>query len=114
MDAMDSPVWRLHGLVASEPGWMAFDNGTVVLMLEDDEGSAVEAFAVPVSEIKDVKYPRAQMSAGCNFVVDGEKYKISFLQPQNTRMPGPYGAVQGAASIPAGRKSGKAWKAILT
>ena len=114
MDAMDSPVWRLHGLVASEPGWMAYNNGTVALTLEGDDGSPVEVFSVPVGEIEDVKFPKAQMSGGCNFVVAGEKYKISFLQPQNTRLPGAYGAVQGASSIPAGRKSGKAWKAILT
>lgn len=114
MDTFDSVVWRLHGVTGSEPGWMAYDNGTVALTLEDGSDSPQEVFVVPVNEIQDVKFPVSQMSGGCNFVVAGEKYRLSFVQPQNTQLPGAYGAIKGVGSIRSARKAGKTWKSILS
>lgn len=101
-------------MTGSEPGHMSYENGMVRLQLEDDDGNPSVAFETEIANVANVKFPAVQMSGGCSFVVDGEKYRISFLQPQNTRMPHAGGAIAGVASISGGRKAGKAWKALLT
>ena len=113
MEATVSEVWRLHGVTGSEPGFMTHDNGVVSLQLEDDDGNPHVIFETDVSNVSDVKFPVVQMSGGCSFVVHDEKYRISFVRPQNTRAPHAGGAIAGVASISGGRKAGKAWKSLL-
>lgn len=112
---MITEVWRLHGMIGSEPGLLHHHpDGTVELQLDD--GDALQSmFRTALTGIGEVRWPRTQFSGGCSFVVDGEKYRLSFLQPQNTRplSSGAYSATQGLGSIAGGRKAGKAWKAIL-
>ncbi len=113
---LTSEVWRLHGVVGSEPGLLVLhDDGEVELHLEGDDGAPRSVFRTPAAAISDVKWPKTQFSGGCSFVVDGEKYRLSFLQPQNTRVfaTSALGAAQGLGSISGGRKAGKAWKSAL-
>lgn len=108
-------VWRLKGLTGSTPGLLHHESGRVRLELLDDDDRLREVFAVPLAAIEQVNWPKLQMSAGCSFVVSGEKYRISFLQPQNTRpfAASAYSAMEGVASISGGREAGKAWRALL-
>lgn len=106
-------VWRLSGLTGSSPGYLSYVDDVVRLQIEDDAEELQTLFEVPKSQVVDVNWPAMQFSGGCSFHVDGEKYRLSFLQPQNTRMPNAIGAVGGVASISGGRKAGKLWKARL-
>lgn len=114
MEDLTTEVWRLSGVTGSDPGMMSLENGIVSLDISDANDNMVRAFSVPVDQVRDVNWPKLQMSGGCNFVVNDEKYRLSFLKPQNTRpLAASYGAAAGVASISGGRKAGKAWKAIL-
>lgn len=113
---MTTEVWRLDGLTGSTPGLLHHEGGRVRLeLLDDDTDRLRPVFSAPLAAVSDVRWPRLQMSAGCSFVVDGEKYRISFLRPQNTRplAADAYGAVAGVASIGGGREAGKAWRTLL-
>jgi len=91
---------------------MIFDGSVVELQLADKSDNLETAFRVPITEVGDVNFPKLQMSGGCSLHVNGEKYRLSFLRPQNTRIP-IGGAIGGVASISGGRKAGKAWKEVL-
>ncbi|MFK7917948.1 MAG: hypothetical protein AB8G14_07715 [Ilumatobacter sp.] len=115
MDDMTTEVWRLSGATGSTPGLMFMQGQMVTLQLEVAESDDLRSvFSVPLESIADVNWPKLQMSGGCNFVVNGEKYRLSFLKPQNSRpLAATAGAAAGLASISGGRKAGKAWRAIL-
>ena len=92
---------------------MRHSAGRVTLQkVHDSEEKFVDEFDVAISDIADINWPKMQMSGGCTFLVNDQKYRISFLRPQNTRL-GWVGDAQGVASISGGRKAGKAWKEIL-
>lgn len=107
-------VWRLHGATGSEPGVLTYADGSAHLQIEDHAGALNTAFQVPLSDIVDVKWPRLQFSAGCSFSVGEEKFRLSFVQPQNTRAPHAAGAVAGVGSIGKGRAAGKTWRGLLS
>ena len=65
-------VWALHGMTGSTPGYLSLTNGRVRLDLDTGADDYTSAFDVQLSEISDVKWPRMQFSAGCNFVVNEE------------------------------------------
>ena len=114
MENMTSEVWRLSGVTGSSPGVLTLEDGVVSLQIEDSNESLQQQFSVSLDQISSVKWPKLQMSGGCSFEVGGEKYRISFLQPQNTRpLASTYSAAAGVASISGGRSAGKAWKAVL-
>lgn len=111
-----SEVWRLKGATGSMPGMLHLEQGNVRLELLDDDDQVRTVFAVPLASVDKVKWPKLQMSGGCSFQVNDEKYRMSFVQPQNTRgfaVAAP-SAVAGIASISGGRAAGKQWKAILS
>jgi len=106
-------VWLLKGVTGSSPAVMTHNDGRVTMeMVDIDNERLDDKFNVAVGEITEINWPKLQMSGGCTFQVAGDKYRISFLRPQNTRIP-KFGAVTGLASISGGRKAGKAWKEIL-
>lgn len=115
MEELSSEVWRLSGVTGSTPGMMRLSGGTVHLELLNDDDSVRPVFAVALGDITAVKWPKLQMSGGCSFEVGGERYRISFVQPQNTRkfaVVAP-SAIAGVASISGGRAAGKSWRAVL-
>ena len=114
MENMTSEVWRLTGVTGSSPGVLTLEDGVVSLLVEDSNENLQQQFSLPIDQVSAVKWPKLQMSGGCSLEVGGEKYRISFLQPQNTRpLASSYSAVAGVASISGGRSAGKAWKAVL-
>lgn len=114
MENMTTEVWLLSGITGSDPGLMTLDDGVVTMQIADESDELRTTFSVPLDQVQDVNWPKLQMSGGCNFVVNGEKYRLSFLKPQNTRpLAATAGAAAGLASISGGRKSGKAWRAVL-
>jgi len=109
-----SKVWILSGVTGSEPALLSHEAGQVTLSTFNADDEPVPSFAVQTAEISDVKFPAYQFSGGCSFVVNDQKYRISFLQPQNTKMPNYYSQLSGVSEIGTGRKAGKAWKKILS
>ncbi len=113
-DQTKSKVWILSGVTGSDPALLSHEGGYVTLSRFNDDDQPVPAFSVQVAEVSDVKFPAYQFSGGCTFVAEGQKYRISFVQPQNTKLPTYYDQFTGAASIGTGRKAGKAWKKTLS
>lgn len=114
-EVLSTEVWRLKGATGSTPGMLHLTDGNVRLELLGDDDKVRPVFTVPVASISEVKWPKLQMSGGCSFEVNGEKFRISFLRPQNTRAfsTAAPSAIAGVASISGGRSAGKAWKAAL-
>lgn len=72
-----SKVWLLHGTFGgSSPGLLALKDGMVTFFTEEGEH-----FTVPVAEVKDVKWPFISFGLAMNAVVNGQKYKFSFMKP---------------------------------
>lgn len=105
-------VWLLDGLICSTPGYLILQGSRVRLELEKSGPLTFDTrLDLDKSEIEDVKWPRIQLDAGCNFRVGGEKIKLSFIRPENTKQEWEHG---GVAEIPASRANGKLWKEILS
>jgi hypothetical protein len=109
-----SKVWILSGVTGSQPALLSHEAGQVTLSTFSDEDEPVQSFSVKTADISDVKFPAYQLSGGCSFVANSQKYRISFLQPQNTKLPTYFNELSGVAEIGSGRKAGKAWKKILS
>lgn len=72
-----SKVWKIAGLVgAVTPGALVWKKGQMTFITE--EGIQ---FQVPVSEIKNIKWPFLRMGMGFDAEVNGKKYKFSFAKP---------------------------------
>ncbi len=72
-----SKVWLMHGVFGgAAPGMLGFKDGTV--SFETPQG---EVFNVPLTGLKEVKWPTLQFGLGFNAVVNGEKYKFTFMKP---------------------------------
>ena len=72
-----SKVWRITGLFSNAiPGALVLQNGQVAFITQTDV-----QFNVPLSEMKDIKWPFIRMGLGFNAVVNDKKYKFSFSKP---------------------------------
>ena len=72
-----SKVWQLFGLVGRViPGLLIWNEGQITFLTE--EGTQ---FNVPLTEVKDVKWPFLRMGLGFDAFVNGKKYKFSFTKP---------------------------------
>lgn len=134
-----SVVWLLMGLTGSAAGLLRLEHGRLsfaahgrgaltggqLRKLEQrtgqtgsaerlSAGETVVLFDAPRDAVGNVKFPWYNFGAGMTLRVGEAPYRFSFLQPQNTRLPGDVDALLGAASIPGGRAGGKAWRAALT
>ena len=146
--SFSSEVWLLSGLINSLPGILTIDDGKLIFTaigtgtfwdsglkkIEKKSGAEnftsllkqdkpVQLFNVELSEIQKVTFPAIYFSAGAHITINNEKYRLSFIQPNNTKMPifdrSDYEAVFGRSieaiqDITQSRKIGKAWKSFLT
>jgi len=133
-----SEIWLLMGLTGSTNGtlaihdeWISFHTptrgaltggqlrslakriGNPELADQLDQEQPIEIFRCPVSEIEKVHFPWYTLGGGMNLTIRGNRYRFSFLQPQNTRSPTSGGAFAGVLSISRGRKLGKEWRSLL-
>ncbi|MDZ4716797.1 MAG: hypothetical protein SH819_15130 [Cytophagales bacterium] len=88
-----------------------------------NQAKPAQLFSVKVSEIQKVAFPAIYFSAGANITFNNEKYQLSFIQPNNTKMPnldrddyeGVFEqSVETIKDIGHSRKVGKKWKSLLT
>src|SRR6476469_5086309 len=76
---LTSKVWQMRGIFQSAiPGYLVLHDGKVAYVTESGE-----QFNVPLSEVKEVKWPGLQMGFGFNAVVNGAKYKFTFMKPNS-------------------------------
>ncbi|MQY05798.1 hypothetical protein [Actinomadura macrotermitis] len=132
---MKSIVWLMMGSTGSVPGSLHLADGRLVFeaygrgaltggQLRELEarsgrpglGAHLDAdrpgvvFDVPVSAVGGLTFPWYYFGGGMKLKVGDAPYRFSFLQPQNTRMPGD---IRGLGDIPGGRAAGKGWKNAL-
>lgn len=142
-----SVAWLLRGLFNSVPGVLRFEeerlcysalnSGTLwklglrklerqtgVPGLADrlNRGEPTPLFDIPLGEIQRVSFPWLYFSTGMHLRADGRKYRLSFIRPNNTRMPvinrrGVMGAagksVQTVRNIKEAVEVGERWKVLL-
>ena len=101
-------TWLLDGLIHSAPGVITLNGNRLSFVLVGpgtfgerhltkyfSSASAYEEllsqnmtlFDVEVSEIKKAKFPWYSFGAGCNLEINEVQYKLSFVEPQNTKFP---------------------------
>ncbi len=147
-ESFASEVWLLSGLINSLPGILALEGGKLIFTalgtgtfwdsglkkLEKksgaenfssllNQGKSAQLFSVELSEIQKITFPLLYFSAGAHITFNNEKYRLSFIQPNNTKMPifntSDYEAVYKRSveiiqDIGHSRKVGKKWKSLLT
>jgi hypothetical protein len=120
-----SKVWLLHGTFGGgTPGMLALDHGNISFISEEGEH-----FNVPVADVKEVKWPFISFGFAMNAVINGQKYKFSFIKPNGasdlndsalhqlvslTRAGRGVDAVATLTNIGKEKKAAKQWKAILS
>lgn len=130
-----SDVWLLLGVFHSVPGRLSLSQGKLKFNLRGrgtlgrrslhklermtgikgltrrlKQGNTVTIFHEPCSDIEQVSFPILYFSAGAHIVVHRQKFRLSFIRPNNTR---PSGDLEGIAEIPEARRVGKTWKALF-
>jgi hypothetical protein len=129
-----SQVWLLLGLVNSVPGKLTLHDGQLQFFLLNagtlwssglqkleqrlgvpslaerlNNNLATQIFDIPISNIQKVSFPWYYFMGGMHLTVKGTKFRISFIQPQNTT----YRSTSSASGIAFARKSGKWWREKL-
>lgn len=75
-----SRVWQIHGLIGQvTPGLLILDNAHIQFITE--EGTQ---FHVPVTGLKNIKWPFLRMGLGFDAIVNEKKYQFSFAKPNPT------------------------------
>ena len=135
-----SIVWLLRGLTGSTPGALVcgrdgrlrltlFGAGALarrhLRALERDTGQAGLAdrlrqfeetvlFDVPLAEVERVVFPWFYFGGGMHVHVGGVRYRLSFLQPQNTVADRSFASAQDAVGgIKKGVSLGARWREVL-
>ena len=98
--AISTSAWLLVGMTGSQYGVLRAGNGRLAFTTGERR-----IFDVPLSEVRDVKFPWYYFSGGVQFSVGNERYRLSFVQPNNEA---------GYPDISKGRRAGKVWKSVLT
>jgi hypothetical protein len=118
----ESVAWVLRGITgADSAGLLRLNGGRLTLIGQDGP-----AFDVPVTEVRDVSFPWFYFSGGMKLTAAGEKYRLSFVKPnnQNSYVAGraaneivPGAGMVAVADITGdirkGRSAGKEWKRLL-
>jgi hypothetical protein len=119
-----SKVWLQHGTFGgATPGLLTADEGKASFITEEGEH-----FNVPVSEIKEVKWPFLQFGLGFTASVNGQKYKFTFMKPNGaadlndstlgqlarfTRLGRGADAISTLSGMGESKKVAKQWKELL-
>jgi len=117
-----TPAWLLVGMTRSVPGVLELADGHLAYTTEEGR-----VFDVPLAEVSDVKFPWYYFSGGVKFAVGRERYRLSFVRPNDasdipgrllagTETGGPAALLTAGrklSDISEGRRAGKAWKAVL-
>ena len=99
-DAFSTSAWLLVGITGSVHGVLELDDGRLAFTIEERS-----VFNVPLSEVRDVKFPWYYFGGGIKFRIGADRYRLSFVLP--TGQGGDIG------DIGEGRRAGKAWKSAL-
>jgi len=98
-DNFSTSAWLLDGLTGSEHGLLELTGGRLAFT-----NGERRVFDVPLSQVSGVVFPWYYFSGGVKFNIGADKYRVSFVQPNN---------VAGYPDIGEGRRAGKAWRAVL-
>lgn len=136
--SFSSKAWLLNGLFHSLPGILELKKGTLLFtaigtgtfwdnglkklekksgvvnlfsLLKEDKPA--QLFSVELREIQKVTFPLLFLSAGVHITINNEKYRLSFIQPNNTKMPSHDKSIEVIQDISHSRKVGKKWKSLL-
>jgi len=74
-------------------------------------GETAEIFNTPLERVRRVVFPWYYFDGGAIVETDHARFRLSFLQPQNTKILEPLSGTIG--EIAEGRRAGKAWKVAL-
>ena len=108
--SFESPVWLMIGATQTRPGYLTLDGGTLTLEVEEKT-----LFDVQLHQVEDVTFPWYYFGGGDKMSVEGEHYRLSFVQPNGAMSPYDRSAgFDSIQSIGSGRAAGKAWKEALT
>ena len=77
-----TPTWRLYGITGSVPGVLVLSGGRLTLAVEDGRG-----FEAPLHKIEKVVFPWYYFGAGVKLTISGERYRLSFAEPNGQRDP---------------------------
>ena len=147
-DAFATEVWLISGLFHSLPGLLklketqltftALGPGTYwdggLRKIEEKANAKdlfdllkrnqpAQLFSIDLSEIQKITFPFIYFSAGTHITFRNERFRLSFIEPNNTKMPvidrGRYdrvinATVEIAQDIKHARIIGKRWRALLT
>jgi hypothetical protein len=104
-----SPAWRLVG-IGNEPGILELTDGHLELIQE-----AGAVFRVPLSEVNNISFPWYYFNGGVKFTIGSEKYRISFIQPNDAFPLPPHlmERTQFGSGFCQAQQAGKAWKSVL-
>ncbi len=80
MGDLISRTWQIAGLFGKvTAGVLVWKKGLVTYIIEEGV-----QFSVPLSEIKEIKWPFLRMGLGFDAVVNEKKYKFSFSRPNSS------------------------------
>ena len=122
-EALCTPAWLLVGLTRSVPGILELADGELVYTTVEGR-----VFDTHLSEVTDVLFPWYYFGGGVKLSVGAERYRLSFVRPNDAsdihgRLEargedgGPAAlltAGRKVLDIGEGRRAGRAWKRVLT
>lgn len=142
-----SEVWLITGFLNSLPGLLNLENGKLTFTaigtgtywdsglkkIEKKSGNSdfykllkrdkpAILFSVDVNEIQKITYPFIYFSGGAHIFFDNKKFRLSFIEPNNSKLPifdrSQYAAVikrtvEIIEDISHARKVGKKWRKLL-
>lgn len=122
---LTTKVWQTHGIFQSAiPGCLVLHDSNMAYITD-----AGEQFNAPLFELMEVKWPGLQMGFGFNAMINGQKYKFTFMKPNGapqmndssisqitryTRLGMGIDALQALAKWSDSKKAAKAWKEVLS
>ena len=93
-------VWQMSGFIKSyTAGILILKEGMVSFITANGE-----QFKVPLTDIKNTKWPALQLGYGVHLDVNGKTYKLTFIQPPGENSLDP-GMITGIGRIAAGVES---------
>lgn len=116
-------AWQLQGITRSLPGRLRLKAN--ILSFVDDDGDLM--FRAALHEVREVVFPWYYFGGGCKLTIDGIRYRLSFVRPNDAEdamdrlaaragdADAVYSQVAGKfVDIRSGREAGRAWRQVLT